>query len=299
MENDRYRFWPSTERPPLKWPNGAAVAVWVVPNIEHFPFDQPQSGGGSRIFPDVRNYIMRDYGNRMGVWRLMEVLDKYDIRGTVALNSDICIHEPQVVAAGVERNWEWMGHGKTNAQRMNDLDEAAERALIQEVLGTIEKSTGARPRGWLSPGLMETIRTPDLLAEAGIDYVADWGVDEQPIPMRVKSGRMLAMPYGHVADLNSFAINGWPPEPFYRMICDQFDGLYREGQQSGQVLAIALHPYIIGVPFRLTWLDKALEYITKHEDVWLATGGEIANWYYSHYYDQAIAAAPFPSERSQ
>jgi allantoinase len=296
VENPRYAFWPTPDRPPIRWPNGAHVALWVVPNIEHFPFDNPRSGGtaGAAVFPDVRNYVMRDYGNRMGVWRLMEVLDKYGIRGTVALNSDVCRYEPQVVAAGVARGWEWMGHGKTNAQRLTGMDEPTERALIAEVLDTIHHATGTRPRGWLGPGLAETVRTPDLLAEHGIIYTADWGVDEQPFPVRVESGRMIAMPYGHVADLATFALNGWAPEPFYRMVCDQFDALSREGERSGQVLAIALHPYIIGVPFRLTWLDKALAHIVKHEHVWLATGGEIADWYYAHYYDEAAAATVSP-----
>jgi hypothetical protein len=120
-------------------------------------------------------------------------------------------------------------------------------------------------------------------------------VDEQPFPLRVATGRLIAMPYGHVADLATFQSNHWAPEPFCRMICDQFDALYQEGEQSGRVLAIALHPYIIGVPFRLTWLARALEYITKHDRVWLATGGEIADWYYEHYYEQAVAAAPLPA----
>ena len=297
MENDRYAFWPLPERPPLHWPDSARVAVWVIPNIEHFRLDSRFAP--DTIVPDTSNYAQRDYGNRAGIWRLAEVLDKHGVRATVALNSDVCRFEPQVIKAGVERGWEWMGHGITNSQRLSGLDPEAERSLIQEVVDTIAESTGSRPRGWLSPGLTETLNTPDLLAESGISYVADWVADEQPFPMRVKDGRLISVPYGMpVNDLPLFLRAGWTAEQFYQMICDQFDVLYEDGQRSGRVMAIALHPFLSGHPMRAKWLDKALGYIAGHDHVWLTTGGEIANWYYREYYDEAVRLAPFPRERA-
>ena len=293
MENDRYAFWPLPQRPPLRWPDGARVAVWVIPNIEHFRFDRPFAP--ATLVPDVINYAQRDYGNRVGIWRLAEVLDKHGVRATVALNSDVCRYEPQVIRGGVERRWEWMGHGRTNSEHLSGLDLDAERSLIQEVVKAIAESTGSSPRGWLSPGLGETLNTPDLLAEAGITYDANWVGDEQPFPMRVKQGRLISVPYGYpLNDLPLYLRAGWTGEQFYQLICDQFDVLYEEGEQRGKVMAIALHPFLSGYPSRAKWLDKALAHIRGHERVWLTTGGEIADWYYREYYDAAVQQAPLP-----
>jgi hypothetical protein len=143
--------------------------------------------------------------------------------------------------------------------------------------------------------MAETVDTPDILAEAGIVYLPDWGADDQPFPMRVRSGQLIAMPYGHPGDIPAFAQNGWTGEQFCQMVCDQFDLLSREGAPAGQVMNISLHPYLIGVPYRLKWLETALEYITTRGDVWLATGGEIADWYYAHAYEQALVRAPLPT----
>ncbi|HLY66842.1 MAG TPA: polysaccharide deacetylase family protein, partial [Chloroflexota bacterium] len=220
MENERYPYSPLPERPVLRWPNDARIALWIIPNIEHFRFTTAPNG-----IPDVPDYSERDYGNRVGVWRLMDILDKYRLRATVALNCDVCKFEPQIIRAGMERNWEWMGHGITNSERLTDLDEPAERDLIRSVVDTIKESTGTSPRGWLGPGRQENVRTPDLLAEAGIEYVVDWLADDLPVPMRVKQGRLLAMPYSGISDMSAFAGSHWPGELFERMIRDQFDVL--------------------------------------------------------------------------
>lgn len=287
MENVRYPYWPMPNRPAIRWPSNARIAFWVIPNIEHFRFDKPTSDsppGG----PDIYSYAQRDYGSRVGVWRIMEVLDKYGLRATVALNADVCRLYPQVIVAGVQRSWEWMGHGVTNSERLTGLDEEAERQLIRGVVDTIAESTGRAPRGWLGPGLAETANTPDLLAEAGITYVADWCADDQPFPMRVRSGRLISVPYSQeLNDIPAFMRKGLTPEQFCQQVCDQFDVLYEEGERSGRVMALALHPFLSGHPFRAKWLDKALGYITDHSDVWFATGGEIADWYYQHHYDAA------------
>lgn len=238
--------------------------------------------------PDVYGFAQRDYGPRVGIWRMMDVLDKHSLRATVALNSDVCRLYPEIIKAGVERNWEWMGHGVTNSERLAGMDEQRERQTIQDVVATITASTGAAPSGWLGPGLTETFNTPDLLAEAGITYVADWTADDQPFPMRVKTGRLISVPYSQeLNDIPIFMRKGHTPEQFYQLICDQFDVLYEEGERSGRVMALALHPFLTGHPFRARWFDKALSYITGHDRVWLTTGGEIARWYYEHYYDLA------------
>ncbi|MDT5018852.1 MAG: allantoinase [Mycobacterium sp.] len=289
MENERYPYWPLPERPVIRWPNDARVAFWVIPNIERFRFDKPNADAGAAgQVPDIPSFAQRDYGPRVGIWRMMDVLDKYHLRATVALNADVCRFYPQIIDAGVERGWEWMGHGVTNSIRMTALDEATERETIREVVETIANRTGARPAGWLGPGLSETAHTPDFLAENGITYVADWCADDQPFPMRVKTGRMISVPYSQeLNDIPVFMRKGFTAEQFCDMIRDQFDVLYAEGETSGRVMAIALHPFLTGHPFRSKWLDRALEHITGHDKVWLTTGGEIASWYYQHHYDAA------------
>ncbi len=294
MENRRYAYWPITERLKMKWPNDARVALLALPNIEHFPWDKPRSGGGSGPSPDIQSYAIRDYGNRVGVWRLADALTNNGVRATVALNSDICKYEPQIIKMGMERGWEWMGHGRTNAERLQGLDIDAERALIQDVAKTIADATGTRPRGWLSPGRTQTENTPDLLAEAGFTYLADWSADDQPFPMRVKTGRMICAQGSQVSDTSGFLNAHWPAHEFQRMLCEQFDQLYEEGEESGRVMSINLHPWLVGHPYRVKALDRALQYITGHAGVWLATGGEVADWYYEHYYDEALRVKPFP-----
>lgn len=232
--------------------------------------------------PDVLNYSWRDYGVRVGIWRLMDVMQRCGFRGTAALNSDVCASYPQILEAGNALGWEWMGHGLNNSTLINRQDEAEERAMIAEVRDTIAKSTGRAPRGWLGPALTESHRTPDLLAEAGFDYVADWANDEQPYTMRVSSGRLTAIPYSlEINDIPAFLDRGLSGEAFSRMICDQFDVLYEDSAVSGRVMSIGLHPFLIGRPFRAKYLEQALRHIAARSDAWLATGSEIIDAYTS------------------
>ncbi|MBM2812331.1 MAG: polysaccharide deacetylase [Chloroflexi bacterium] len=278
----------------LRWPDDARVALLVIPNIERFPWDKPRSGGASGPFPDVNNFALRDYGNRVGVWRLGDTLAKHGVRATVALNSDVCRYEPRIIEMGVERQWEWMGHGRTNSESLLGMDEDAERAVIQDVVRTITDAAGTPPRGWLASGRSQNVSTPDLLAEAGFTYLADWSADDQPFPMRVRKGRMICAQGSQVSDRRAFTDYRWPADEFRRQICDQFDQLYKEGAESGRVMSINLHSYLTGQPHRIGSLDAALGYITGHPQVWLATGSEVADWYYEHYYDEAVRLAPFP-----
>lgn len=285
MENRRYDYLPIIKRKKIEWPNRARIALWVCPNIEYFHIDQPIRGHGGSHVPDVPGYTLRDYGSRIGVFRLMDVLDKYGIRASVLLNADVCDRHPAIIEEGKKREWEWLGHGLTNSAAMSDYPLEEERRIIREVKETITTAVGKSPKGWLGPGLVETFNTPDHLAAEGFEYVCDWGCDDQPIPMRVKSGRMIVVPYElGINDIRVFIRENYTPEAYYRMLCDQFDTLYREGAENGRVLPIPLHPFVIGLPFRIKYLDKALEYMCSHEGVWRATGWEIADWYYRHYY---------------
>jgi allantoinase len=278
MDHGRFAYSAIVDRPPLKWPNGARVALWVIPNVEHFHFDQVYGRAASP--PDVIAYAPRDYGNRVGVWRLMDVLDKHKVRATVALNAEICEYEPRIIEEGNKRGWEWMGHNLSNSRRLDGLDETQERHIISETVRIIRAGTGKAPRGWLGSGLAETVRTPDILKEHGIDYVADWVNDDQPYVMKTAHGELHTIPYSsEINDKPAYDDKRVSPMEFARMIRDQFDTLYREGQNSGRVMAICLHPYLSGVPHRIRYLDEALGYITSHEHVWRATGSEIIDAY--------------------
>jgi allantoinase len=283
MEHGRFVYSAIAKRPPLILPNGARVAVWVTPNVEHFHYDKPAISLApmtAAMRPDVLNYAWRDYGVRVGIWRLMEIFEKHGIVATAALNSECCTHYPEIIAEGNSLGWEWMAHGQTNSMLFNAQPEDEERAIIANVLATISKHTGRRARGWLSPALTETDRTLDLLAEAGVEYVSDWCNDEQPYRMKTRSGSIVAMPYTlEIGDIPVFLDRGGTGEDFYRLIVDQFDVMWEEGARNARILSIAVHPFLVGHPFRAKHFDRALAYIKAREAVWFATGGEILDWY--------------------
>jgi peptidoglycan/xylan/chitin deacetylase (PgdA/CDA1 family) len=285
QEHDRFPYSAIVDRPRLTWPNGARVALWVIPNIEHFLFDRPSTPithATLSLVPDVLNYSWRDYGVRVGVWRMMEVMERFGVKGTVALNSDVCRHYPRIIEAGKALGWEWIGHGTNNSTFLNKQTEQEERTLIKQVVETIAQATGTAPRGWLSPALSESHRTLDILAENGIEYVGNWVNDDQPYPMRVKTGAMYSIPYSvEINDIPAFLDLHQSPEGFAQMIRDQFDVLYEDGAKTGRVMSICLHPFLIGHPHRSKHFAKALEYVTSHEGVWLATGSQIIDHYKS------------------
>lgn len=291
--HERAPFTPILARPPLAWPNGARLAIWVVPNVEYFHDD---SLYGATIAtaavepPDVPNYAWRDYGARVGIWRIMRILDGLGIPGTVALNSEVCGAYPEVVQACVERGWELMGHGRTNSESLSGASEGDERALIATVLETIERQAGKRPVGWLGPALAETHRTLDLLAEQGIQYVGDWVNDDQPYPLRTDHGPVVAMPYSiEVNDIGIFMRRGFTGPDYAQLLRDQCEVLLREGAESARVMCIALHPFIVGVPFRAKYLEQALAWMRQQEGVWFTTGAEILAAY------RAATAPPGPA----
>ena len=287
-----FPYSPIIRRPRLVWPGGARVAFWIVPNIEFFSLETRPGGLPPGKIPDIPVWAIRDYGNRIGVFRLMEVLDRYRIRATVALNSDICVHHPEIIEEGEKRGWEWMGHNQTNARRLNEVAPEEEPKIIATALDTIARASGKRPVGWLGSGLQETWNTLDLLVEAGCEYVADWGPnDDQPYIMTAAGGKqIISVPYSYtINDKPAFENANMTPADFQDAICRQFDTLYREGATSGRVMHIALHPYLTGMPYRIGALDAALKYICRHKGVWKATGSEIARHYRAQLKDPAAA----------
>ena len=283
MNNERYGYDPIVGRTPLRWPGGARVAVWVVPNLDHYHLDGAgplwtrQNAGH---VPDNYNHAWRDYGPRVGIWRQMAIFDRYGVRVTASLNAEVCDHYPLLVEEGLKRGWEFIGHGLSSSYSLAGLGEDDERAVIAGTLDRIERAMGRRPRGWLSPSLAETPRTPELLAEAGVDWVADWCGDDQPFPLRVAGGSLLALPY--TVELNDIPLclhQSHTGREFYAAVRDQFDALHAEGRESGRVMAISVHPFVMGQPHRARYLDQALAYVTGHPHVWLATGSEIADAY--------------------
>ncbi len=296
MESDpgRYEYSPWNDRPKITWPNGARVAFWVAPNIEFYEMDPPpnaQQAAWQRPVPDVMNYSHRDYGNRAGIWRLFEVMDRYNIRGSVSLNVAVCDHHPEVIEACVKRDWELFSHGVYNTRYTYGMDEAQEREMIEDVFATIERASGQKVAGWLSPALTNTERTIDLLAEYGVKYTCDFFHDDQPQPVKVKSGKLISVPYSlEMNDVLVYMMQQASPRRYTEMLKAQFDQLYEEGAESGTVMCIPLHPYLVGQPHRIEPFAEALEYITGHDDVWVTTGREIADYYYEHHYDNVVAA---------
>jgi len=288
-----FDYWPITKRPRLEWPNGARVAFWVGMNIEHFDIDRPATSISTATImhtPDPLNYGWRDYGPRVGIWRFMDVMDKYDMRASAPLNSDVCLHYPEIIEEGNRRRWVWLAHGRNNSYRWSNMSLEEERPALAQVISTIRQHTGQQPRGWLGPGLTETWNTPDLLAEQGVSYILDWNNDDQPYPMKIRQGRMISVPYSiEINDISLFVGKTVDGPTFLQIVKDQFDVLYADGAQRPRVMAIAVHPFIIGQPYRHKYLDQALEYITSHDGVWKTTSDEIADWYYQRYYDNAPA----------
>jgi peptidoglycan/xylan/chitin deacetylase (PgdA/CDA1 family) len=276
-----FPYVPIHDRPQLQWPNGARLAVWIIPNIEFFPLSRGIAGSpytSEAPVPSVRAWAQRDYGNRVGIWRIMEVLEKHKIRASPTLNSDICDHHPQIVKAAVALGWEILGHNETNSRWLNQMAPEEEKQSIAGALAKIAALAGQKPKGWLGSGLAETWHTLDNLSNEGILYVADWVNDDQPYFMDLGGGRRLvSLPYSYeINDSPFIQTRAGHIDQFVAAIKRQFDVLYAEGARSGRVMAICLHPYLIGVPHRIAGLDEALTYIAAHDRVWFATGEEIA-----------------------
>lgn len=276
----RYEYVPIVGRPDYRWPGEKRLAVYVALNLEHFAFGE---GLGAELAPggpqpDVLNHAWRDYGNRVGAWRMLSLFDELALPVSVLVNSEIYGHCPQLMDAFRARGDEVVGHGRTNAERQGVLDEAAERALIGEATTIIERHEGKRPQGWLGPWISESRVTPDLLQEAGYRYVLDWCADDQPIWMKTRNGRLLAVPYPQeINDIPAIVARKVEGDVFADMIVDAFEEMLRQSENQPLVFGIALHAYIVGQPHRLRHLRRALSHIAaRRGDIWLTHAGTIA-----------------------
>jgi allantoinase len=281
VENELFDYSPITERPPIRWPGGARVAFYIGLNVEHFLIDRPSTSlneATAGLVPDPLNYGWRDYGVRVGIWRTIQSLDRQGMRASALLNSDVATRYPQIIEAGQERDWAWLGHGRTNSILQAGMSRDQERGYLTEVVDAIADATGQRPRGWLGPALSETFQTPALLAELGLRYLLDWTNDDQPYRLNVPG--MLSVPYTvELNDLGLFLFRNVSGPEFVQIVKDQFEQLYADAEHSGRVMALALHPFVTGQAFRRKYLDQALAYLAAQPGIWLTTSDEIAEHY--------------------
>jgi peptidoglycan/xylan/chitin deacetylase (PgdA/CDA1 family) len=284
--HERIAYSALPERAPLRWPGGARVAVWVAPNIEHYEY-LPElirvRNPWPRVpHPDILGYGLRDYGNRVGVWRLMALFDRLRLPVTVSLSMAVLDLYPEIAQAMLERQWEFMSHGLYNTRYHWGLSEDEERAAIEQCQQIHLRHTGRRLPGWFSPAASNTLQTPDLVAESGIAYLCDLYHDEQPTEVRVRSGELISLPYSMEINDSIAWRRGIEAQAFAQKIRDEFDVLYAEGAVHGRVMNIAVHPFIMGQPHRIEALEQALSYIAQHEGVWWATGSQIVQHYRQH-----------------
>jgi allantoinase len=280
--HSRYDYVPITKRPVYDWPEGKRLAVTFCDNIEHFAFGAGlgSDSTGAPAAQSQRNYAWRDYGNRVGIWHYLDLLDEFGLPASHNVNSAALEACPEIVARLNARGDEYIGHGRTNSERQDVLWEEDERRLILECTEILERLSGRRPEGWLGPYIAETAVTLDLLKEAQYRYVMDWALDDQPIWMRTRSGPILSVPYPlEVNDSPALVFRRHTGRQFAEMIIDQFDEMLEQSRKYPLVCAIAAHPFIIGQPFRLRPFREAVRHIVeKSEEVWITTPGEIARY---------------------
>jgi allantoinase len=271
------------ERSPMQLPGGARVVVWIIVNVEHWMSDVPMPRSvlpppmGQMLLPDLPNWAWHEYGMRVGFWRCLEALQARQVKATFAVNGSACQVYTSACAAAREAGWEFMGHGFVQ-RPMHKLESQA--SAINDTVKAISDFTGRRPRGWESPGLTETDETLDLLAEAGIEYVADWVMDDQPVPLRTRAGRVVSVPYTvEINDVVISAVQQHPSDEILKRGRDQLDRLYIDGARAPRVMAISIHPYLSGVPHRIKYVEALLDYVLGHDGVLLWTGEQILDWY--------------------
>ena len=283
LPNDRLAYSAIPTRKPLKLPKGARMVVWTIANVEEWDPTQtmprtvltPPAGGSP--MPDIPNWCWHEYGNRVGFWRFIKVFDEFAIPGVLAINGSAIEAYPAIVKAALERKWEFIGHGFTqrNMQKVPD-----ERADIRKTREVIREATGKPPRGWLGPGLTETWETPDLLKEDGYDYVADWVLDDQPVWLKTRGKPIVNIPYTQECnDVAMMLIQHHKASEYRDRALDQFEQIYADAKDSARVMALVLHPYIMGAPHRLKYFRAAIETIQRKPDVLFWTGEQILDWF--------------------
>jgi allantoinase len=290
MDNPYYDWSALPARPPLRWPHEARVAVCVVVSLEQIEWLPPDDAevppsvshyGPYPAMLDVHDVSIHEYGNRVGIFRILDRLDRHGVRATVALDAALARGNPYVVERCLERGYEFAGRGIAATRSITEeMGEAAERDYIRESLQAVTDATGVRPRGWFGTDYLESSRTVRLLAEAGVRYVCDWPNDEQPYRMAVPDGEMFALPMTMDSDaVISHRMRGLSMAEWLRIVTESFNRLHQDGEQSGRLLVLHVPPYILGQPFRIKYLDAALAHMLAADGVWQATAGEIVDWY--------------------
>ncbi|MDG1995523.1 MAG: polysaccharide deacetylase family protein [Emcibacteraceae bacterium] len=285
MDHDRYDWSMLTDRKAVNWPNGKKLALWVNVSLQFFPLDQKgvpikPPGGMTMPYPDLRHYSLRDYGNRVGIYRLLKAFDKYGVNATYAVNAELAKRVPYLMAALKERGVELLGHGwNMDTIHHNDMDDEAD--IIKKSLETLSQYSSQEITGWLSPGRFESNKTPEYLADAGVKYFCDWVNDDMPYEFRTKSGPLTAMPLSNELEDRFILLSNLHSEQSYGdQIKDAADMLISEAhEQGGRVLGLSLHPWMMGQPHRIRVLEDILDYLMSKEEVWSASASEIlAHW---------------------
>lgn len=285
IPRERITYSAIVDRPPLLLPDSARVAVWTIVNLEEWDIARPMARqvlpapGGVSPVPDIPNWAWHEYGMRVGFWRLKAALDRFGITPTLSINAAVCQSYPRVAEAARDGQWEFMGHSLVQMP-IHQLEN--QRDVIRQSLDTLQCFTGRRPRGWLGPGLTQTFETVDYLTAEGVQYIGDWVLDDQPCEIRTAHGPLYTLPYTlELNDISMMVVQHHPSELFLRRVTDQFDRLYAEGKESARIMAIAVHPYLSGVPHRIKYFEEAYEYLARQTGVVFWTGEQILDWYLS------------------
>jgi allantoinase len=303
LNNERLVYEPMVTRPQVTWPEGRTVAVWHAPNVEHYDFVPPggASPQGRVAAPDVQHYMHRAAGNRTGFWRMLRAVDAYDIPSTVSLSLAVLEEMPEIRDAMLARDWEVMSHGISNLRPIYDLPEEEEREFFAVSQRLARTYYGGRSiRGLLGPKISGTDNTCDLMVEHGMTYHADWIHDEQPRPLRTRSGaRLISMPYSYMLnDVPLLHAKHYSGEYFVAMVKSQIDRLLRDADRDGQarVACVATHPFVMGQPGMQKHLEAIFAYLRSDDRIWVTRAGDIADHYLDHHYERQLASALAASE---
>lgn len=279
----RLRYSAIVDRPPLVLPDKARVVVWPVVNVEVWDIDRPMPRQvlppptGATLLPDVPHWGWHEYGMRVGFWRMKAVLDELKIVPSLSVNARVCLDYPRVAKAARDAGWEFMGHSYDQRPTHTEPDAAA---MIRQSVKVIHEFTGKRPVGWMGPGLTETLDTPDQLAAEGIRYIADWVIDDEPCTIRTRGGELVTLPYTlELNDIAMMVVQHHAAGEFVTRAMDYFERVYQEGKERAKIMAIAVHPYISGVPHRIKYFESVLRRLRKQKGVLFWNGEQILDWY--------------------
>lgn len=283
LPRERLPYSAIVDRPPLRLPDGVTLPVWVIVNVENWDIRRPMPRAvlpppmGNPLLPDLPNWAWHEYGMRVGFWRFVEALGSRGIVPTLAINGSVVEHYRRVAEAARDGGWEFMGHGFVQGP-MHGLED--QRGAVRRTIDVLQDFTGRPVLGWESPGLTETFDTADILAGEGIRYVADWVLDDQPVPIETSAGPLISIPYTvEMNDVAMMAVAGHASDEWLKRGVRHFERLYRESATVTRIMSISVHPYLTGTPHRIGYLEELLDHLRAHEGVVFWTGEQVLNWY--------------------